>query len=82
MSLKGVVTLTVMNNKYLSEYIRLMKCLELSDDEKKALAAKTALRAELRKKEQKKQVMTAASVAVIAAAVSIPLFIRSGWKFK
>ena len=61
MNLKGVIIL--MTNKYIKEYVRIINSLGVDDATKKCMAENVLLKAELQKRESRKQ-FAVASVAV------------------
>ena len=63
-------------NKYIKEYIRIINSMEVEEATKKCMAENVFLKAELQKRENKKQIVVA-SVAVVALAFAGTYFYKN-----
>lgn len=74
--MKGVI---ILMNKYIKEYIRIMNSMGVDEATKKCIAENVLLKAELQKREAKKQ-FAVASAAVVALAFVGTYFYKNKMK--
>ena len=74
--MKGVI---ISMNKYIKEYIRIINSMGVDEATKKCIAENVMLKAELQKREAKKQ-FAVASVAVVALAFAGTYFYKNKLK--